>query len=311
LNRLDENLHQYCTFDGDDVFIGSNSVVFAKESRRFVINDLKSDQIVFLKLLRDAGNVSTSGVDLDFVNKLCGEGLIRCENSESFGLQFKIRLLIRSKWVALLSKPFVPFCKIQFLILFTVCGFVQIANSISYIAQYNFSVFRFAISDFLNLYFLVLLTSLLHELGHASTCLSISGNVGWIRVKLTIPFPQFVVDVTPIQRNPEFSKVQLAFSGVAFQFAACCVIGFLTNFGLMRSELGNLVVFLVACRIFQALLPVTGSDGSVILHNLSGLNSFKLFNQQKVAFKQFSAIVFFAIGVSQVAVLLFLVANVA
>jgi putative peptide zinc metalloprotease protein len=116
---------------------------------------------------------------------------------------------------------------------------------------------------------LVILSTLVHEFGHAAGCRYSGGRPGEIGVGIYLVWPAFYTDVTDAYRLPRSGRLRTDLGGA--YFTAISVVGFGLAYGL--SGISPLVIAIAAVQLqmVQQLLPVVRFDGYYVLSDLVGV----------------------------------------
>ena len=111
----------------------------------------------------------------------------------------------------------------------------------------------------------LMLTGVIHELGHAAAACYYTGTVGTFQFRLLWGVPAITIDVTSVCLASRGGKVAISMAGGIFQlFASLCLLAFTDVFGI---RCGAAIAIYLA--IFN-LLPLPHYDGYWILVDLFG-----------------------------------------
>ncbi|HEY9291019.1 MAG TPA: hypothetical protein VIP98_07060 [Microlunatus sp.] len=121
----------------------------------------------------------------------------------------------------------------------------------------------------LALYVTMTLTSLFHELGHATACRYGGGRPGRIGFGLYIVFLAFYTDVTDSYRLSRSGRLRTDLGGLYFN--AITVIGMAIAYLTTGHGFFLLVLILLQIEMVQQLLPLVRFDGYYILADLTGV----------------------------------------
>ena len=118
-------------------------------------------------------------------------------------------------------------------------------------------------------YFIVLLTSFIHELGHSSACAYFGARHGDIGIGVYLFFPVLYSDVSDIWRLDRRSRVMVDAGGIYFQFLSVTVLYLLYMLFPIRVLVAS--IFATYLAIVTAVNPFLKFDGYWILSDLLGI----------------------------------------
>ncbi|QDP96569.1 hypothetical protein FOE78_12210 [Microlunatus elymi] len=121
----------------------------------------------------------------------------------------------------------------------------------------------------LALYVTMTLTSLVHELGHATACRYSGGRPGRIGFGIYLVFLAFYTDVTDAYRLSRNGRLRTDLGGLYFN--ALTVIGMAIAYLVTGHGFFLLVLILLQVEMVQQLLPLVRFDGYYILADLTGV----------------------------------------
>ncbi len=116
---------------------------------------------------------------------------------------------------------------------------------------------------------LLLLGSLLHELGHAAACAYGGAQPGVIGVGMYLMFPAFFTNVTDSYRLGRAGRVRTDLGGLYLN--AWCLIGLGAGYLVTGHGLFLLVALLMHIEMIQQLVPTVRFDGYYVLADVAGV----------------------------------------
>lgn len=184
-------------------------------------------------------------------------------------LKFRITLL-PEKVVRAIAKLYVPLFDIRIMlgVLSAVVGlniwlfgFHGLGTGLE-MALYQPTLFLFILT-------LILLSSLFHEIGHASAAAYGGGEPGRIGAGVYLIWPAFFSDITDVYRLRRIDRLRSDVGGVYFNLIFSLVIGlvyFITKFEPLL-----LLILVQNLAVFHQLLPFLRLDGYFIVSDLVGI----------------------------------------
>jgi len=131
----------------------------------------------------------------------------------------------------------------------------------------------FSIGDLVIIYIIILLTTLFHELGHASACSYFGANHGYIGIGLYLYFPVFYADVTDAWRLSRRERVIVDLGGVYFQMMSLIFVFFLF---IITNELIYIkAIYFLLFSMIGTLNPFLRFDGYWIVSDILGIPNLR------------------------------------
>ncbi len=119
------------------------------------------------------------------------------------------------------------------------------------------------------IYALLVVSAVIHELGHASACHYGGAEPGEIGVGVYLVFPAFYTDVTDSYRLGRAGRIRTDLGGLYFNVLTVLALGaghLATGSGILL-----LTAFALQIQMLQQLIPVVRFDGYFILSDLAGV----------------------------------------
>ena len=257
----------YC-FNGDDIAIGPSFAILSQGSRRVQLDRLDAAQIATLKRMRPGQRLGE--VEPSFAELLEHHGLLtrslpnhkRRWHHDLFPLRLPSRVVLTmASPLTVLTYP----ATLSLMILLSAA--VLETGVLSRIAVEDFGRWFGSVSlpGFLITFATLFVCAVVHELGHASSSLRLTGTAGSIRIATYRGIPVMVADVSSVGRVRAPSRALIALSGSVFQ------IGFSTALlaiPIAEIRLGASMSLLSAG--FN-LVPLPKADGYWFLRDLFDL----------------------------------------
>ncbi len=118
-----------------------------------------------------------------------------------------------------------------------------------------------------------LLSSLFHELGHASACKYFGVRHGGIGFGLYLNFPVLYTDVTDIWKLNRKKRMVVNIAGVYFQ--SLCMIGLLIGFFFTGNDMLRYLILIMNFGFLMTLNPFFKFDGYWIMSDLLGVPNLR------------------------------------
>lgn len=131
----------------------------------------------------------------------------------------------------------------------------------------------FSLCSFLELLFLLLLSSFVHELGHATACHHFGIKHGGIGVGLYLNFPVFYTDVSNIWQLTRKQRLVVNVAGVYFQLILILIVLILYTY--MNDVILEYFIFLTNMNMLITLNPFFKFDGYWIISDLLGVPNLR------------------------------------
>lgn len=119
----------------------------------------------------------------------------------------------------------------------------------------------------------MLLSSLFHELGHASACKHFGLHHGGIGFGLYLNFPVLYTDVTEVWKLNRKQRLVVNIAGVYFQ--SLCMIGLLIGFFLTGNDMLRYLILIMNFGFLMTLNPFFKFDGYWIMSDLLGVPNLR------------------------------------
>lgn len=119
----------------------------------------------------------------------------------------------------------------------------------------------------------VVLSSLFHELGHASACKYFGIRHGGIGFGLYLNFPVLYTDVTEVWKLSRKQRLVVNIAGVYFQ--SICLIGLLIAFFCTRNDILRYLILMMNFGFIMTLNPFFKFDGYWIMSDLLGVPNLR------------------------------------
>ncbi len=116
---------------------------------------------------------------------------------------------------------------------------------------------------------ILLLATLIHELGHAAACRHGGASPGAIGVAVYVVYPAFFTDVTQSYRLSRAGRVRTDLGGVYFN--ALTIAGLTAVYAQTRSPAVLLAIVFIHVEALQQLLPLGRLDGYFVVADLVGV----------------------------------------
>jgi|GEM_PF-2068910 len=133
--------------------------------------------------------------------------------------------------------------------------------------EFSYSnLFTFSMNELFWVVFLLLASSLWHEIGHASACAYFSGRTGSIGVGVNVCIPCFFANVSNIYMISKEQRMVVALAGVYFQILFNAVL-------IMSVENTNILekyILFSLLGMFFNVMPIYRNDGFWFLNDLLG-----------------------------------------
>lgn len=256
-------------FDVDDIAYGDSFAVLSQGHRRLLLKNLLPDEMRTLARLGRNRLVPREQIPDKIFVSLRAHGLL-LDTPRRAPLRKRISQALRipSTTVKRLAGPLLP--------LFSVPGLAAIV--LAQILLYCFTDAHFArIKDFAHwvtqvspldaavTMSVILASMIVHEFGHATACLKMTGATGSIRVIGFRGTPAMAADVSSICLTDERGKAMVAVAGALFQssFGAC-----LLAFGPEQVQMGATMAVLGA---MFSLTPLPNTDGYWLIRDFFNL----------------------------------------
>ncbi|QNA87497.1 hypothetical protein G4G28_01720 [Massilia sp. Dwa41.01b] len=256
-------------FDVDDVALGDTFAVLSQGTRRLLLKNLTADEMRTFSDLNRNRIFGREQVSEKMFASLTSHGLV-CDTPQAPDLRRRIarRLRISSRTVSQLARPLGPlfsapgllFLVLLQVVLYSLPGvhFARIHDFAHWAMQVTFVDAAITIA-------VLLLSMTIHEFGHATACLRMTGATGSIRVMTFRGTPAMAADVSSICLTDERGKAVVAMAGALFQssFGAC-----LLAFGPQQVQMAATMAILGA--IFS-LTPLPNTDGYWLIRDFFNL----------------------------------------
>ena len=195
---------------------------------------------------------------------------------ELFSTSFVTKICGLFMWM---FSPFVIYSFVAISLLINIMYFWQHAHVFSY--EY---ILSYTPLEVIFVLFLSIVTSLFHELGHATCCKKLSGRAGDIGFGMNFFIPVFYANVSNIHILSSNQKAAVAISGIYFQLMLSTSLIFLIP---TFPEIEKYIV-LNLIGIFLNSIPFFRNDGYWLLNDL--LNKEDLLKETLIRFKSFKRI---------------------
>jgi putative peptide zinc metalloprotease protein len=121
--------------------------------------------------------------------------------------------------------------------------------------------------------FIFFLSTIFHELGHASACKYYKIDHGHIGIGLYLHFPVFYADVSNVWKLPRLKRVIVDLAGIYFQliFLVPLIVFYLYN----QNELIRYVIFAINLSFLFDLNPFFKFDGYWVCSDLLGIPNLR------------------------------------
>lgn len=256
-------------FDVDDISLGDAFAVLSQRGRRLLLKNLRADDVEFLKFLSKNQRFYREQISEKMFTSLTSAGLILdTPKTRTWSERMAGWMTISSKVVTSLARPLRP--------LFSPAGLLFIA--VGQIALYMMPHVHMAkAQDFAhwatNVSLLdaaitlgiILLSMLIHEFGHATACLRMTGATGTIRIANYRGTPAMAADVSSICLTDERGKAIVAMAGATFQ----------TTFGVLLLALGpdwmRMGATMAVLGGLFSMSPLPNTDGYWLVRDLFNL----------------------------------------
>lgn len=132
------------------------------------------------------------------------------------------------------------------------------------------------------LIFLILFSSLVHELGHASACKYFGIQHGGIGIGFYLNFPVLYTDVTNIWQLSRGKRCIVNIAGVYFQSILLVVLIF--GYLICRSDLLRYMIFMMNIGFLLTLNPFFKFDGYWLASDLLGIPNLHLHSKEMIKY---------------------------
>lgn len=210
-------------------------------------------------------------LELFINNVLLPKGLYQLQGTKKNYLPKKPKLTLH---VELFSSSFVTKICSFFMWMFTpfvVCSFVisSLLINIRYFGQHSYVfsyeyIFSYTPSEIIFVLCLSIITSLFHELGHATCCKKLSERAGDIGFGVNLFIPVFYANVSNVHLLSSNQKAAIAISGVYFQLILATSLIFLIP---IFPEIEKYIVLNLIGMLFNSI-PFFRNDGYWLLNDL-------------------------------------------
>jgi len=134
----------------------------------------------------------------------------------------------------------------------------------------------------LGAYFLLLCTTVFHELGHSSACHHFGAKHGDIGIGLYLYYFVFYADVTDVWRLNRFERAVVDFGGIYFQLIC---IPFIYLFYLATNNLIFIyLIYMLDLSLIGSLNPLFRFDGYWIASDLTGIPNLRMRSREYLAY---------------------------
>lgn len=128
----------------------------------------------------------------------------------------------------------------------------------------------------------IIISSLLHELGHASACVYYGLKHGDIGIGLYLNFPVLFTDVTEIWKLKRSERCIVNIAGVYFQ--SYCMIILITMYFLLKNEIIGYLILIMDFGFLLTLNPFFKFDGYWIASDLLGVPNLRQRSKEVVRY---------------------------
>lgn len=244
-------------FRGDDIAIGANRAILAVGRRRYLLDSLTEDELIWLRKLRDSKKVAIEPEVHDRIfHTLLKTGCLMKDNVVDGDTKANSYAILHSKNTVIISRFLANFATPTSLIFMFMSAPVMLTLSFESIALMPLSVVDIFVA--LCLY---AISVVFHELGHAASCFKLTGLVGGIRwVKSSLIFAMRT-DVSALALTYQGKRAVNAIAGVCFQLLFASIVmlgGFL---GIIRIQTALFATFVIGFFVIYNMIPHYKSDG--------------------------------------------------
>lgn len=169
-------------------------------------------------------------------------------------------------------------------ILISVMMFTIIVDVLFWLYAPNLLVYNNGITlvTIILLIFLILFSSLVHELGHASACKYFGIQHGGIGIGFYLNFPVLYTDVTNIWQLSRGKRCIVNIAGVYFQSILLVVLIF--GYLICRSDLLRYMIFMMNIGFLLTLNPFFKFDGYWLASDLLGIPNLHLHSKEMIKY---------------------------
>ena len=208
-------------FDVDDVSLGDAFAVLSQGGRRLLLKNLLAQDVEFLKFLSKNRRFHREQISEKMFSSLQASGLILdAPKTRTLAERFRRGVTISSNIVTRLARPLQPLFSPAGL-LFIIVGqillymlpHVHLATALDF-AHWATTV---TLPNAVITLGIILLSMLIHEFGHATACLRMTGATGTIRIMNYRGTPAMAANVSSICLTDERGKAIVAVAGATFQ----------------------------------------------------------------------------------------------
>ncbi len=160
-------------------------------------------------------------------------------------------------------------------VLLTILTFfvLYIAISTPSILTYNFLV-NINFNDTLLIFILVVLLTLIHEIGHSTAAMSYGVNPGRIGGAIYFVMPVFFSDVSNIWKLGKNERIVVDLAGIYFQ-ALCTFVLWIINLSIFKNEIINVAIIISVIQVIANFNPFIRFDGYWVLTDWLGIINLK------------------------------------
>lgn len=251
-------------FRGDDVAVGGRAAIVAYGTRRVLLQNLSPQQSRWLGALRTNHTVERRSEWAALYDNLLKREFI----SPLPAPKRRWSLRVPSRVVQQIARPLMPFTRPWPLALLAVLSGVILLSGIKPLFQVRSLPEWFSTvspRDFVLTSLIFAGCVLVHELGHAATCMRLTGLAGGIRLTGFRGIPAVAADVSTVCLATSKGKAMIAMAGAIFQIAFSTI--------LLMSHHPDIQIaasISILAAIFNAV-PLPKSDGYWFLRDLFGI----------------------------------------
>lgn len=181
-------------------------------------------------------------------------------------------------------------------VILLICVFSAIL-SIAYLLQPDVLTYnsRISLEGILVIALVTVISSLIHELGHAAACINYGISPGHIGFGIYLNFPLFYTDVTKIWTLPSRQRHAINFAGVYFQCILLCIL--LPLYFTFGNEIVKFIILTTMLSFIVTLNPFFKFDGYWIISDILDIPNLRehtyvwlksRFGKSKIAHQQAS-----------------------
>lgn len=256
-------------FDVDDVALGDTFAVLSQGVRRLLLKNLSADDVRTFSDLNRNRVFRREQLSEKMFASLTAHGLVLdTPEVPTWRRRFASKLRFSSSTVSRLARPLMPLFSVPgliFLVLFQALLYSLPGVHFAKIQDFAHWATQVTAVDAVVTLAVVFMSMVVHEFGHATACLKMTGATGSIRVMTFRGTPAMAADVSSICLTDERGKAVVAMAGALFQstFAAC-----LLAFGPPQAQMAATMAILGA---MFSMTPLPNTDGYWLIRDFFNL----------------------------------------